>query len=105
MFLSQTRWNPIQIQKLRRKYSNIWLNINIFQLIDYNRQSANGNFYNDKRFLGYGGPGPPLSPPFNPDRAGEPLPPTGRELVEYAIHLSSEFEGGGGNFPQEELIK
>ena len=63
------------------------------------------NLKNVKSFLGYGGPGQPLGPPFNPDRAGEPLPPTGRELVEYAIHLSSEFEGGGGNFPQEELIK
>ena len=44
-------------------------------------------FKNDQRFLGYGGPGPGLSPPFNPDKAGEPLPPTGRELVEYGIHL------------------
>ena len=44
-------------------------------------------FKNDQRFLGYGGPGPPLSQPFNPDRAGEPLPPTGRELGEYGIHL------------------
>ena len=57
-----------------------------------------------KNFLGYGGDGQVPLPQINHQRTGLNFPPTHRELLEFALHLSDTYDGNG-TYPKGDLIK
>ena len=59
-------------------------------------------YTNLKTFLGYGGNDQSEPPPFNHQRTGLRFPPTHRELLHCALHLSDMHDG---KCPKEDLIK
>ena len=61
-------------------------------------------FRNLKKYLGYGGDGQPVGPDINHDRTGLHVPPTHRELLDYAVYLNDSFNGGGA-YPKDQVIK